>query len=446
MAEILPCQQSLSLLKNNHSDYYTTMSKAKAIVFFLLIIVWKAGFSQDLPKGSLVIVGGGLEANNTHIFNQLIELAGGMEKATFAVIPSASGVATQTFVYFSKELIAYGIKPGNIHLIPVAMADDDSTKDVDESTWKNNGNDPKLAEIVRKCSCVWFSGGDQVRTMKTLLLDDGSQTPVLKAVWEVFNRGGVVGGTSAGAAIMSEPMIGAGNSMGALKHGVKTSFEGDDFPEGDGVFLTHGLGFFPLGMVDQHFNTRARLARLIVAMMNGKQNVNLGFGVDENTALIYIGKQKILKVAGAAGVTLVKTGDASVSYIQGLPKIENVLISYLDDGDVYDITSKKIIPAQGKKSTKGNEYYNISNPAQAGMFSGSASNFLNLLTVSLMDNKSVDKVTNLNFTGKDSGFLVTMSKLPQSTCFYTDKPQDQYTVTDIRMDITPVKIAITPLE
>jgi len=422
------------------------MNKLKAILFFLLILVGKVGFSQELTKGSLVIVGGGLESDNTHVFNQLIELAGGAENATFAIIPSASGVATQAYVYFSKELISYGVKPGNFHLIPIAMADDDSTKDVDESTWKNNGNDPKLAEIVRKCSCVWFSGGDQVRTMKTLLLADGSHTPVLKAVWEVFNQGGVVGGTSAGAAIMSEPMIGAGNSMGALKHGVKTSFEGEDFPEGDGVLLTHGLGFFPLGMVDQHFNARARLARLVVAMLNDQKKVNLGFGVDENTALIYNGKQKILKVVGAAGVTIVNTADASISHIQGLPKIENVNISYLDDGDVYDIVSKKMIPAESKKSTKGNEYYNISNPAQAGMFSGSASNFLNLITVSLIDNKAVDKVQNINFTDKDSGFLVTLSKTPGSKGFYTDKPTDKYTVIDIRMDIAPVKITTTPFE
>ena len=421
------------------------MSDSKAILLFLLILVGKAGFSQELPKGSLVIVGGGLEPNNIQVFNQLIELAGGIEEATFAIIPSASGVATQAYIYFRKELISYGVKPGNIHLIPIAMADDDSTKDVDESTWKNNGNDPKLAELVRKCSCVWFSGGDQVRTMKTLLLVDGSQTTVLKAVWEVFNRGGVVGGTSAGAAIMSEPMIGAGNSMGALKHGVKTSFEGEDFPEGDGVLLTHGLGFFPLGIVDQHFNARARLARLIVAMMNDREKVNLGFGVDENTALIYIGKQKTLKVAGAAGVTIVNTADASISHIQGLPKIENITLSYLDDGDVYDIARKKIIPAEGKKSTKGNEYYNITNPAQAGMFSGSASNFLNLITISLIDNKAVDKVQNINFTDKNTGFLVTLSKIPESEGFYTDKPFDKYTVIDIKMNIEPVKITLTPV-
>jgi len=375
-------------------------------------------------------------------------LSGGPEKAVFSIIPSASGVATQTFVYFRSELISYGVKPENIHLIPIAMADDDSTKNIDESTWLNNGNDLKLADMVRKSSCVWFSGGDQLRTMKTLHKADGSKTPVLEAVWEVFRSGGVIGGTSAGAAIMSEPMIGAGNSMGALKHGVITDYKGDDFPDSDGVLLTHGLGFFPLGMVDQHFNARARLARLVMVMMHEKKTLNLGFGVDENTALIYNGKLKTLKVAGAAGVTMVNTADATFSQVQNLPLIKNVTISYLDEGDVYDISTKKIIPAEGKKSTIGNEFYNVSNPAQAGMFSGSATNFLNLVTVNLIDNKAVNKVSNLNFTGADAGFLVTFSKTPESKGFFTDKPtgKDKYTVIGIRMDIEPVQITTTPLK
>jgi cyanophycinase len=422
------------------------MRNLKIVLFLSLLFQLGQVYSQDMPQGNLVIVGGGLEHDNKSVFTQLIDLAGGPGKAVFSVIPSASGVATQTFVYFSKILISYGVRPENIHLIPIAMADDDSTTDVNESTWSNNGNDQKLAEIVRKSSCVWFSGGDQMRTMKTLMKPDGSKTPVLEAVWDVFRSGGVVGGTSAGAAIMSEPMIGAGNSMGALKHGVFTDYKGDDFPESDGVLLTHGLGFFPLGMVDQHFNARARLARLILVMMHEKKILNLGFGVDENTALIYNGKQKILKVAGAAGVTIVNTANATISYVQNLPQVENVMISYLDEGDVYDISTKTVIPAEGKKSTIGHEYYTNANMLQSGMFSGSVTNFLSLVTVSLIDNKAVDKVQNINYADKETGFLVTFSKTPESKGFYTDKPDDKYTVTDIRMDIEPVKISVTPLK
>jgi len=424
------------------------MNKNKSLLFFLASLLSLSANCQSLPSGSLVIVGGGLERTNKSIFSRMIDLAGGPEKATFAVIPSASGVAIQSWVLFRKALISYGVKPDNIHLIPVAMADDDSTKDVNESTWSNNGNDTVLASKVRACTAVWFTGGDQLRTIKTLVKPDGSNTPVLDAVWEVFRTGGVVGGTSAGAAIMSEAMIGGGNSLGALTHGVISGYKGDDFPEGDGLLMAKGLGFFPLGMVDQHFNTRARIGRLCVALMHEKKKFDTGFGIDENTALIYIGKQKLLQVAGTSGVTIINTSDADLSYVQKLPVIQNLKVSYLEDGDAYDIITKKIIPAEEKKPTRGNEYYKIENPGQAGVLSGYSGSFRDLITVNLMDNKSADKVQNISFYKKDSGFRVTLSKNEESTGYYTDKPNgdDRYTISNVRMDITPVQIEISTMQ
>lgn len=424
------------------------MTKLKILFSLPALLLVLSLNGQSLPKGSLVIVGGGLEHTNISIFSQMIDLAGGPEKASFAVIPSASGVAIQSWVLFRKALMSYGVKSGNIHLINIAMADDDSTTDVNESTWSNNGNDPQLAALVRSCSAVWFTGGDQLRTIKTLVKTDGSNTPVLDAVWEVFRAGGVVGGTSAGAAIMSEAMIGGGNSLGALTHGVITDYKGDDFPEGDGLLMAKGLGFFPVGMVDQHFNTRARIGRFCVAMMHEKDRFNLGFGIDENTALIYIGKQKLLKVAGASGVAMINTAGASVSYAQKLPHIQNLKVSYLQDGDSYDFINHKVIPAIGKNPTRGKENYNVQNPGQAGVLSGYTGTFRDLITINLIDNKGTGKVQNISFCNADSGFLVSLTKTAESEGFYTDKPNgdDRYTVTNILMDITPVQLTISPLK
>jgi hypothetical protein len=71
-----------------------------------------------------------------------------------------------------------------------------------------------------------------------------------------------------------------------------------------------------------------------------------------------------------------------------------------------------------------------------------------LVTKNLIDNKAAEKVTNINFTDKGNGFQVTLSKTPESAGFYTDKPDgdDHYTIINIRMDIEPVKIDITPLK
>jgi cyanophycinase len=422
------------------------MNKVLFIVSVFLIM--SEALSQESPQGNLVIVGGGLDETNRSIHNQLIEFAGGKETAVFAIIPSASGVPVQSYVSFRNILISYGISPEHIHLIHIAMVDDDSTAFENESTWRMNGDDPHLAGIVRSCSAVWFTGGDQSRTLKTLIRPDGSQTLVLEAVWEVFRSGGVIGGTSAGAAIMSEHMIGGGNSLVALTHGVITGYQGDDFPEGDGLLMLKGLGFFPYGIVDQHFDARARIGRLAVALMDSAYGAPMGFGIDENTALIYFGRQNLMKVAGASGVTILDASGARMTRRENRPCIENLSVSYLTENDVYDFNTGLITPDSAKRPIRGNEYYNNPDPGQAGILSGNSGNFYDLVTINLIDNKSADTVKNLSFTDDHSGFLVTLIKTPVSSGYYAEQPYDEekYTVTNVRMDIVPVQITITPVK
>ncbi|MCX6246727.1 MAG: cyanophycinase [Bacteroidetes bacterium] len=412
-------------------------------LFFLVI----ESMGQSAPKGNLVIVGGGLEADNKSIYEQLIAFAGGKEKATFAVIPSASGVPMQSYASFRNILISYGLNPENIHLVNVAMIDDDSTKDVNESEWKDNGNDTRLARIISKCSAVWFTGGDQMRTLKTLYRPDGSQTPVLRAVWDVYRSGGVIGGSSAGAAIMSEVMIGGGTGIAALCHGIIRGYQGNDFPEDTGVLVMSGLGFFPCGLVDQHFNARPRLGRLALALMDAKKEFSLGFGVDENTALIYNSQKNMISVAGASGVTILNASGARISYVQDIPFIENLSLSYLEEGDSYDPATGNILPATGRQSLKGKEHHHGHPPDQAGILSGNQVSLRDLITAHLIDNKETDTVQNVSFVSNTSGFLLTLRKTPLSEGFYSVSPpqQDHFTVTRILMDITPVTISLTPL-
>lgn len=410
----------------------------KRILVLCSLVISISVFGQISQKGNLVIVGGGLDANNNSIYNQLIEFAGGAENASFAIIPSASGVSMQSFVYFKSTLRSYGIKSENIHLINIAMIDDDSTTNVNEATWSKNANDENLAEVVKKCSAVWFTGGDQMRTLETMKNADGSNSLVLDAVWDVYNRGGVIGGSSAGAAIMSEIMIGDGNSMSALRKGVKIYHKGEEFKSEDGVLVTEGLGFFPTGIVDQHFQQRNRLGRLIVTLINNKDKYNLGFGIDENTALIYMGNQNIIRVAGGSGVTFVDTQFAEISFNQNKPTIKNLRISYLEDGDTYDININKIIPSPEKKSTIGAEQYNH-NVYQEGVFSGQSPTFRELITEDLIDNKATDEVRSISFYSQDQGFMAKFFQQAESEGFYFDNPngKDGYTVGNIRMDIVP---------
>ncbi|KAF0199500.1 MAG: Cyanophycinase [Bacteroidetes bacterium] len=422
------------------------MKRAGISLLLLLLCTSFIVTAQD-GKGSLVIVGGGLNPDNKEVYSRMIGLAGGPEKAAFAVIPSASGVPVQSWVSISKTLQSYGVKADNIHLINISVMDDDSTMDTDESKWAGNGNDKRLARTIRGCTGVWFTGGDQMRTMMALTLPDGGRTPVLEAVWEVYNKGGVIGGSSAGAAIMSEIMIGNGTSMGALKQGIIRD-NGPENEETDALLLSRGIGFFPEGIVDQHFNQRARIGRLIVALMDSREKYHLAFGVDENTALIYSAYDHKIQVAGAAGLTIINAAEATYSLVQGLPDISNLSVSYLENGDSYLVNTGELIPAAGKKATRGNEYYKREHPAQAGILSANGSTLRDVITINLMDNKGAESISNLNFTDSENAFLLNFTKKPSSQGFYFEnaREEDEYSVADIRLDISPVKVSVTKIK
>jgi len=467
------------------------MLKLSGLLAVFMLMPEMVALAQSRPGGSLVIVGGGLEADNKTVFQEMITRAGGAEKAIFAVIPSAGGAPVQSYVWFRSELMMYGVNPANIHLIPIAMIDDDSTASVNESEWKNNGNDPELATLIRKCTGIWFTGGDQLRTVRMLYNPEGSRTEVLKAVWEVYSRGGMIGGTSAGAAIMSEVMIAAGTSIAALTGGIVTHYNGNDFPEDSALFVTRGLGFFPHGVMDQHFNQRARIGRLALLVSNpppipgtsgssmqnqrpeeehrqtgpgssssseklkgstGKEmdkntrrdRRTIGFGIDENTAMIYDAAGERMWVQGAGGVTIVDPVGAEFVNLKGLPMIRNLQITYLEEGDAFDFTTGTALPAPGKSAIAGRERYDDPFIDQAGILDPGPKSFRELYTRYMADHKSKDAIVTLTRTSVKSGFRLILRKTGSFRGYSTtgEGTGYGYMVSGISMDIEPVRIAV----
>jgi hypothetical protein len=263
-------------------------------------------------------------------------------------------------------------------------------------------------------------------------------------VWDVYKQGGVLGGTSAGAAIMSNPMIGGGSSLGVLQKGVITDYQGDDFKDEEGVLLSTGLGFFPFGMVDQHFEVRGRFARLMMAVMNNGLQPLPGFGIDENTALVYDGTKRSLKVAGASGVTIFRTEGAIVKKTANGYCLQNFTVSYLQEGDEYDMLQQKVIPAAGKKPVIIQPGSNPESKWQAGVLSGTQDSFRRLLE-QLADNSKLKCVENISFIAGDKGFRLSLAKSAQSS-YYSDESTGKITALNLTLDIVPVSIAITPLK
>lgn len=423
---------------------------ARTLIVTGFLLIGFAGNGQSPAGGSLVIVGGGLDEHNDEVFQEMIRLAGGKERAEFAVIPSAGGAPVQSFVYFRSELASYGVSPEKVHLVPVAVMDDDSTKEVDESKWRYNGRDEKLAALIRGCSAVWFTGGDQLRTVRVLYDSLGNDTPVLRAVWEVYRRGGMIGGTSAGAAIMSDTMICGGTGIAALTRGVIRRYDGDDFPEDSGVLVLRGLGFFPHGVVDQHFNQRARIGRLAVVLMNirpapGAGSKRLpGFGIDENTALVYYAGVQTMRVLGAGGVSLLNPEKARSVRTPGLRGIENLNLCYLESGDSLDLKTGTLFPAQGKKEIRGDEAYSELFTDHSGVLSRDPATFRELYGRYLMDNKTNRSVETVTMTGASEGIRLTVWKTSGSAGYRSGTLRDgfRYCLSGLIIDLIPVTITV----
>ena len=143
---------------------------------------------------------------------------------------------------------------------------------------------------------------------------------------------------SAGAAMMSDPMIGSGDSVAALEHGLV-----DHDAEGEGVWIRGGMGFLAGALTDQHFLARGRLGRLL-AVLDARQDVRLAYGVDENTAIVVRGDHAA--VVGASGVVVVDMRPARRDGTgQGF---RNARMFLLGDGDRFLPGSGEAVPSVAK--------------------------------------------------------------------------------------------------
>jgi cyanophycinase len=160
-------------------------------------------------------------------------------------------------------------------------------------------------------------------------------TPVHKKLIELYRKGAVIGGTSAGAAVMSEVMI-----TGDEKREVQ---EGHAFEtlQADNVVTIRGFGFIQSAIIDQHFIRRKRHNRLISLVAENPEL--LGIGIDESTAIV-VNPDDTFGVLGERSVVVY---DASQAQIQFSPSHliggSNFIMHILKNGDRFDLKTKRII-------------------------------------------------------------------------------------------------------
>ena len=252
-------------------------------------------------KGTLVIVGGG-STNNTGIVEKFIQLAGGPD-AMFVIVPTAGGNKTPTGeikVYKEEDVIA-GWKKRGVKNVRMLHTHDPKVADTEA-----------FASILREASAVWFDGGRQWN-----IVDSYMNTLTYREFHKVLERGGVIGGSSAGATIQGDYLV-----RGAVA--------GPDIMMTPEKEHEHGFNFLHKSAIDQHINTRLRWDDLIPVI---KKYPNLlGIGLSEGTAIIV--NQDRFEVMGAWKVAI---HDNTRGY-QPWEKPYYVLSA----GDVYNMKTRKI--------------------------------------------------------------------------------------------------------
>jgi cyanophycinase len=263
------------------------------------------------PACGFVVPIGGAERKGRRriVLERFAALAGG-PKAHVVVLPTASETTGAGERY---RRIFKALKVGEVTVMPIA----DRAKAMET----------RCCDALDDATAVFITGGNQLRLAAIL-----GGTPVARALKHRHAEGVHVGGTSAGAAILAEHMIGGGMA-GAT-------------PRGAGVVLAPGLGFTRRLVIDQHFRQRDRLGRLLAALSYNPQAV--GVGIDEDTAL-FLGPDGSFEVVGSGAVTVVDPSHLTHSSMYaaepGEPvSIAGVMLHVLAHGGHYDLERRRATP------------------------------------------------------------------------------------------------------
>lgn len=288
--------------------------------------------------GKLIIAGGNLRKNKINIQRLLIEYAGGTD-SKLAIVPTASGEGHKSAVKNIEDLwVKLGIKPNNIIKLQIFAEQGEKGRKFAQ------GDDEDLLEVLDDVSGLWFTGGNQYYTSKAFIRKDGTDTKMLEKMKTIYDNGGVVGGSSAGAAIMSSVMIASGNNKNALSPAKYGYEDYEDSPTNRNSYLrlVRGLGFFKEGVVDQHVDARPRILRLIRAVIDSNNKPHMGYGVSEDTAMIYNRDTNGITVVGSGAIYIVDCSKIQLTKRDGSFTFQNAILNVIKEGDSYNITEKNV--------------------------------------------------------------------------------------------------------
>jgi cyanophycinase len=274
-----------------------------------------------MRTGHLIVIGGAEDKiRDRVILSRFVALAGGSE-ARIAVVATASSFAAEVGERYREVFTDLGAA----RVDPILAQD------------RPAANDDTLAALVDGATGVFLTGGNQLRLSSTI-----GGTRLSGAIEERYHAGAVVAGTSAGASALSTHMIAFGASGLTPKQRMAQ--------------ISAGLGLLPGVIIDQHFQQRNRLGRLLALVA---QNPSLlGIGIDEDTAGV-VTPDHVFEVIGRGSVTIVdgtaaETDAWEVSGHRPL-MISNVVMHSLPAGYRFDLRRRVRIATPALRSLAAGE-------------------------------------------------------------------------------------------
>ncbi len=285
------------------------------------------------PKGYLISIGGAEDKgtdeekerqNSLDFFEQgilrkILQHCGKKCEPKIEIVTTASSIPNEVAAIYKKAFRKLGC----------------TTIEHLKITNRDQADAPKTLDRIRKCNCVLFSGGDQLRLCSVL-----GGTEFIDIVHQKYqNEHFVIAGTSAGAAAMSSSMISGGEESKAYLKGK--------------VELSIGFGFLQDAIIDTHFDARGRFGRLVQAI--AAQPGAIGIGLDEDTGVV-IERGSRLQAIGSSSVVIVDgsyiTHNNIADIKAGMPlSVAGLQVHIMTKEDVYDIDSREFLSKKTYEQT-----------------------------------------------------------------------------------------------
>jgi cyanophycinase len=255
--------------------------------------------------GELVIIGGREDKQGDRKI--LKELARKTNGGKLIVVTAASEVANDLWEDYKLQFRDLGVK--KVEHLAIEQPEE--------------ARNPRLLSTLEKARTIFFTGGDQLKITSKI-----GGTAIEETITKIYQQGGIIAGTSAGASVMGQTMLVGGENSESHKVG--------------NWMMAPGMGLAPGMIIDQHFAQRGRIGRLLGAVALNPRI--LGIGIDEDTAIIVQGdKFKVMGtnavyVVDGHGVTYTNIAEASADKTMSM---HDVHLHILAEGEVYDFKTRR---------------------------------------------------------------------------------------------------------